>query len=303
MQIESDFNTISGNIIHNNWYGIYLVDNQNNNIFENTLYDNAPTGIYISGSIHSIHDNEFIGELGMSIELTFCENSNIFNNMFTENNNGIHLRSAVNNSIYNNTILNCDNRGIWVTTFVYNNTFYHNYFKDNYVNAYDTHNNTWDNGYPSGGNSWGDYMGRDFFGGPNQDEAGPDGIGDIPYNIEGGAQDRYPLYTKWPTNLSIGLEEGERLTLNITNIGDFDATNTVLSVTIKYGFFILQREFIEDIGSIESHSSVIRDIPIFGIGLGIINRKPLIRMNVTCDEGVYDQKSIVAKIFLNKIII
>ena len=56
--------------------------------------------------------------------------------------------------------------------------------------------NTWDNGYPSGGNYWSDYTGNDSFSGPNQDLPGSDGIGDTPYNITGytpNDQDRYPL--------------------------------------------------------------------------------------------------------------
>jgi hypothetical protein len=42
----------------------------------------------------------------------------------------------------------------------------------------------WDDGYPSGGNYWGDYDGLDADG---------DGIGETPYNIDAKNQDRYPL--------------------------------------------------------------------------------------------------------------
>ena len=54
--------------------------------------------------------------------------------------------------------------------------------------------NSWDNGYPSGGNYWEDYTGTDNYHGPNQNLSGSDGIGDTPYNIYGGSnQDLYPF--------------------------------------------------------------------------------------------------------------
>jgi len=61
--------------------------------------------------------------------------------------------------------------------------------------------NEWDNGYPSGGNYWSDYTGADLYSGLNQNQPGSDGIGDTPYDILGtaGSQDRYPLMT-WFVN-------------------------------------------------------------------------------------------------------
>ena len=65
------------------------------------------------------------------------------------------------------------------------NTVYHNSFIDNHMQAFDSGFNIWDNGYPSGGNYWSNYTGKD---------ANHDGIGDTPYNVRGGtSQDRYPL--------------------------------------------------------------------------------------------------------------
>ena len=76
------------------------------------------------------------------------------------------------------------------------NEIYHNNFIDNYQHAYAPCYNTWDDGYPSGGNYWDAYNGEDHYSGPDQNEAGSDGIGDTPYNIPGRIppdQDRYPL--------------------------------------------------------------------------------------------------------------
>ncbi len=62
-----------------------------------------------------------------------------------------------------------------------NNTIYHNNFIDNTFNALDDLNNSWDNGYPSGGNYWDDHVGVDEFSGPDQTEPGMDWISDTPY--------------------------------------------------------------------------------------------------------------------------
>jgi parallel beta-helix repeat protein len=56
------------------------------------------------------------------------------------------------------------------------------------VNITSSYANTWDDGYPSGGNYWSDYTGVDLKSGSHQNETGSDEIGDTPYN-----QDNYPL--------------------------------------------------------------------------------------------------------------
>jgi len=60
--------------------------------------------------------------------------------------------------------------------------------------------NSWDHGYPDGGNYWSDYRGVDVFSGPSQHVTGSDGIGDTPYfkvpYPPSQFQDRYPLMAR-----------------------------------------------------------------------------------------------------------
>jgi len=71
---------------------------------------------------------------------------------------------------------------------------FHNNFMNNMIQAFDQSGlNTWDNGYPSGGNFWSDYTAVDNCSGPQQNICpSPDGIGDTPY-VFNYNQDNYPL--------------------------------------------------------------------------------------------------------------
>ena len=75
------------------------------------------------------------------------------------------------------------------------NSIHHNNFlgNTNHTSNIFGHINAWDEGYPDGGNYWGDYNGTDFYSGPNQDLTGSDGLGDTPYVIDASNQDHYPL--------------------------------------------------------------------------------------------------------------
>jgi hypothetical protein len=66
---------------------------------------------------------------------------------------------------------------------------------DNNIPAYVTggYTNQWDNGYPSGGNHWSNYNGKDLFSDPEQNHLGSDGIGDMSCTIDSYNVDDYPL--------------------------------------------------------------------------------------------------------------
>jgi len=100
----------------------------------------------------------------------------ITNNIVKDNFQGINIQDSfeieiVNNNFVSNTV------GINVSYAIPiprgNNFIHHNHFIDNiqqaHVTGYPFFSDSWDDGYPSGGNYWSDYPGVDVFSGPNQD--------------------------------------------------------------------------------------------------------------------------------------
>lgn len=83
--------------------------------------------------------------------------------------------------------------GVWVEGSSNGNIFCRNSFSNRRQVYSNQCINTWDDGYPSGGNYWSNYRGGDTRSGPNQDQPGNDSIGDTPYIIDTNNQDRYPL--------------------------------------------------------------------------------------------------------------
>src|SRR5213593_3098178 len=117
----------------------------------------------------------------------------VSNNTIVRNDVGISIESSRGVSVSGNTV---DGNGIGVILhFTFDVVVYHNNFDNNYIQAIDTNSttNSWDNGYPSGGNHWSDYTGVDNCSGPNQDVCpSSDGIGDTTY-VFSYNQDNYPL--------------------------------------------------------------------------------------------------------------
>jgi parallel beta-helix repeat protein len=197
---ESDKNEICRNKVeYNGAAGILLADfSHYNKVSDNTVQYNLGVGIYVGSSNNSIHKNVvYLNEHdGISLGSNYndiCENSITANSWY-----GISLYECANNSIVGNNIT----ANSWGGTHVQSsndNKFYHNNFISN---TYQIHNyqsnNTWGNGYPSGGNYWSDYNGTDLYHGPYQNITGSDGIGDTPYIIDEDNRDNYPIMKPYP---------------------------------------------------------------------------------------------------------
>ena len=126
--IGTDNNSIYGNYVHDNQLaGILLFGGENNNVSDNWIYSNYEYGIWVGNSENCFIKNNtlysHINEAAISIS-----NSNF--TTVTENNiydclDGIHIRTqyhsgydpsnivySLNNSVYLNTITNCDETGM-----------------------------------------------------------------------------------------------------------------------------------------------------------------------------------------------
>ena len=208
IRLDSSSNiVISGNVITNNTWGIWLEQASNNAIRENIIANSSDTGIYLGASNNNIVSSNIIvnNTYGMWLErsstndtirgnivtdnwrngisLAKTADSNIVcDNIITENEDGIHLFSDF-NSIYENTILN-NWFGIYSLesegNIIYRNNFINNTVQVDMGDSVEV----WDNG--AEGNYWSDYDGQDLNG---------DGIGDTLLPHQG--LDQYPLVEAW----------------------------------------------------------------------------------------------------------
>ncbi|HEC76584.1 MAG TPA: hypothetical protein ENI33_04925 [Thermoplasmatales archaeon] len=211
--ISSSNNTISNCNISNNGYGIYTQHSSSNTISNCNIHSNNDQGIlvYYSSNITISNCNIYLNT-NEGVVFYFSSSNTISNcNVYSNNEYGIYVCYSSNNTISNCNVSNneysmvldysnnsiitknivSDNNygGIFIGNSI-NNHIYHNNLIDNNLNAYDIGNNTWDDGYPSGGNYWSD------FDEPSEGayDNNSDGIVDTPYNILGGSNvDRYPL--------------------------------------------------------------------------------------------------------------
>jgi parallel beta-helix repeat protein len=177
---RSEDSIVSGNVVSSSSQGIYLERSSDSTVSEN-IVSNTGKGIRLTRSDFCIVNGNEVSESTFGIFLYYYSNSN---------------------EVKENTVSNND-YGMYSYNCYYNN-IYHNNIIDNTNQAYDNRDNTWDNGYPSGGNYWSDFDessegAYDDYKGADQDQTGSDGIVDSPYIIDSNSQDNYPLMEQYTT--------------------------------------------------------------------------------------------------------
>ncbi len=211
IEVNSDGNLISGNVLSDFETGISVVG-ASNNVVGNALGWGRGVAIDVSGAGSLIGSN-VISDSFHGIRIRGVSNNQVLSNTLSNGQKGIVLSHASANTVsYNqltgltddpstgvkgeaivlfdsggntivgNTLANSSS-GAVLESNATNNILFHNNFVDNVIQVWDyCTGNQWDNG--SEGNYWSDYAGSDGDG---------DGIGDTPYAISPDEVDRYPL--------------------------------------------------------------------------------------------------------------
>jgi len=226
---SSEITIVENNVTANGWHGINLLWSSNNSIIANSIAASRWIGLWFDGS----SNNKVVGNTFNSDGALFEDsygntvNGNIVNNkplvyledvsnqtvndagqvllincfdIRVENLNlsdtavGIALWGTNNSRIISNNISANHFFGIRLH-YSSNNSIYHNNFIDNAHQFYNYDSvNSWDDGYPSGGNYWSDY--KTTY--PNATEIDHSGIWNTSYTIDTNNSDNYPLTTQHP---------------------------------------------------------------------------------------------------------
>jgi parallel beta-helix repeat protein len=211
----SSKNVISGNNITDNNYGIYLSSSSNSTLRDNNMIDNK-----YSFNVDGMEPSDFINDVDFSntvdgkavcywvnrqdevvpddagyVAIVNSTGITVKNLDLRNSGQGILLAVTGNSTITGNNIADSDyGVALWNSS---ENRFYHNNFVNNTCQIHDyiweypwiiPSINAWDDGYPSGGNYWGDYNGTD---------ADHDGVGDTQYIIDANNTDHYPLMVQY----------------------------------------------------------------------------------------------------------
>jgi parallel beta-helix repeat protein len=236
-------NTVArNNITNNDFTGVYLAASFNNTLRDNSIANNRynlGTGDAGPGFINDVDTSNTVngkpvyywvsrsnGAVPLDagyVVLVNCTGIVVQGLNLTHNVQGIVLAYTRNITVKDNNI--AEN---YYGTWCYNssdNRFFHNNLDNYQLQAVVWNSFCWDDGYPSGGNYWSDYVGIDLYSGLHQNETGSDGIGDTAYVINEDNIDNYPLMKPYAGLYDIGITN---VTTSKTVVGqDYNLTITI----------------------------------------------------------------------------
>jgi parallel beta-helix repeat protein len=214
-----------------------LVNCKNVTVQGLTLTKNV-VGLTLANTTDSkITHNTVTANRGFGIALWYSSDNNTLsgNNVTASSWYGILLGSSSGNILSGNNIANdgygtINGYGIYLNS-ASGNRIFHNDFLNNTQQAYVSNStNTWDDGYPSGGNYWGNFNSTDLYNGPYRNITGSDGIGDTPYIINANNTDHYPLMGTFNTYL---VPVPLHLPSNVTVISNSTITDFLTPISLE----------------------------------------------------------------------
>jgi parallel beta-helix repeat protein len=313
-------NTASYNVVDTNTgYGIFIYNSNRNHIAQNDIFHNG-YGIGVKYSMNTMVVNNWIStdrdrehQWGGGVHLFQCTGTTVYSNHITKSGEGVFIQNSLNTWVSENNISINKGEGIrhWVSDGViitYNDLWdngigirmfefsrnvlvHHNNIIGNQIQALDYYSNSWDDGYPSGGNYWSDYFGMDIHSGPGQNMPGSDGIGDTPYVIDGDSQDNYPLMARvQPIEHNMVLGKGWNL-ISIPYIQSNNDLEDVLS-SIRGAYDSVQWYKSGDVSDHWKHHH--SDKPMDLNDLGSLDHTMGIWIRITEPEGIiFDYSGVI----------
>ena len=132
--VQTSGNTVSENIMIDNYYGMVLMDPASyNHIFNNHIHHNHQCGIYFSGATNNRLENNIVHHQpfnGFGL-YDFSNDNQLLNNDLSYNDlNGINIRDSYGNTVIGNTFTS-NTYGLHVPTPQFHTTFENNIFFDN----------------------------------------------------------------------------------------------------------------------------------------------------------------------------
>jgi len=246
-------NTLRNNTINNNTYNFGV---RTESIYDMRYHHDVDTSNTVDGKpVYWWVDqqNRQIPPDAGYVAVVDSKNITVRDLNLTKNVQGVLFSNTTDSMIRNVTVSN-NEYGI-VLHNSHNNAIFHNNLVNNtnQVALYESSSNTWDGGYPSGGNYWSGYTDVDLFCGPYQNITRSDGIGDTSYVIDANNTDNYPLMKPYGGPHDLGIVnvttsetlvvQGQNLSIN-AKIVNYGANSEVFNVTAYANTTIIQTRTI-----------------------------------------------------------
>jgi parallel beta-helix repeat protein len=291
---------VSGNNVTANNVGIDLLNSSSDAVSGNNASANSEYGFMIQLSSNNTLSGNYASANGIDGVYAYFDSDNTFigNNVSANAICGFLLGGSFNNTIYHNNFVNNSAQVLIYSSPLTNSS-----------------TNTWDDGYPSGGNYWSDYNGTDLFSGPYQNVTGSDGIGDVPYVIDSNNTDHYPLMRPWAgtqtvcinadgsiTPVGAPIATSDKTTYNFTGDFIYPIYNGVVversNIIIDGDGYTVQGSasgtgiFWTNLNNVTVENINVKNFQ-FGIWLNSSSNSIVIRNNITAtaQDGIYLQSS------------